>query len=419
MSYRSRLLFLSQTLPYPPDGGVKIRTYHILRQLSRAFDVTALCFYRWKRGAHEPDVSSAIRALSEFGRVEAFPIPQEHSRMRWVWDHAQSAISGRTYTVYTYRSAAFRQRLTAILAKERLDLAHADSLDLSEYFPLLRDLPLACVHHDAQSVLLRRRAEHERTPLRRAYVGHQAALMEREERRWCPAVTLNVVVSEVDRYALESRALGARFTIVPNGVDTEFFQPVGVARPRGLVFVGGSSWFPNADAMAWFCGAVLPKLRAAGLDTPVTWVGRASPEEQRRYGQRYGVRVTGYVDDVRPYLHEAACYIVPIRVGGGTRIKILDAWAAGKAVVSTTIGCEGLATADGGNILVRDDPDEFARAVAAVLHDSALREKLGIGGRATVEAHYSWDVIGRDMNATYAQLVAANRTGLSATSLQR
>ena len=417
MSLRPRLLFLSQTLPYPPDGGVKIRTYHVLRQLARAFDVTALCFYRWKRGAHEPDVAEAVRALSEFGRIEAFPIPQEHSPMRLVWDHARSAFTGRTYTVYAYESAAFRRRLDALLRAERFDLAHADSLDLSTYFPSLDGLPLACVHHDAQSLLLQRRAEHERTAFRRAYVRHQATLMEREERRWCSTVTVNVVVSEVDRGVLATRAPGARFTIVPNGVDTEYFRPSPSARTNGLVFVGGSSWFPNADAMAWFCDGILPSVRAAGVDAPVTWVGRATPEEQRRYGQQYGIRVTGYVDDVRPYLRDAACYIVPIRVGGGTRIKILDAWAAGKAIVSTTIGCEGLATADGDNILVRDDPGEFAAAVAAVLRDPELGARLGIRGRATAEAHYSWDSIGRGMNAIYAELTGGQRSALEVTSL--
>src|SRR5581483_2678873 len=216
---RPKVLFLSQTLPYPPDGGVKIRTYHVLRQLARAFEVTALCFYRWKPGAHEPDVAEAVRALGAFGRVEAFPIPQEHSGARLLWDHLRSAARARVYTAYVYDSAEFRGRLRALLASERFDLVHADSLDLSAYFPLIGGLPLVCVHHDVQSVLLRRRAQRERSRARRAYLAFQANLMEREERRWCGRVALNVAVSEVDRAALLRLAPEARVTVVPNGVD--------------------------------------------------------------------------------------------------------------------------------------------------------------------------------------------------------
>jgi polysaccharide biosynthesis protein PslH len=417
---RPRLLFLSQTLPYPPDGGVKIRTFHVLRQLAGTFDVTALCFYRWKEGAHEPNVAETVRALAQFGRVEAFPIPQEHSRARWIWDHARSLVSRRTYTVYTYQTVAFRRRLQELLATEAFDLVHADSLDLSAYFTMVLNLPLVCVHHDIQSVLLRRRGEHETTSLRRAYALHQASLMEREERRWADAVTLNVTVSSVDRETLEGLAPRARVTVVPNGVDTSYFEPAGTSsRQAGLIFVGGSSWFPNADAIAWFCEAILPRIREVGIDARVMWVGRASSAEQRRYTEKFGIRVTGYVEDVRPYIRDAACYVVPIRVGGGTRIKILDAWAMGKAIVSTSIGCEGLEAVHGRNILVHDEPEEFARAVASVLRDTGLRAGLEREGRATAETRYSWDVIGRDMNATYLRLVTERNERMQVTAPPR
>jgi glycosyltransferase involved in cell wall biosynthesis len=401
MAERPRLLFLSQTLPYPPDGGVKIRTYHVLRQLARVFDVTALCFYRWKPGAHEPDVEEALGALREFGRVEAFPIPQEHSRARLLWDHLRSLVRQQVYTVYVYDSRDFRSRLRAILAGNRFDLVHADSLDLSGYFALCRDIPLICVHHDAQSTLLRRRAQHETKPLRRAYTALQARLMAREERRWCPRVALNVAVSEPDRDSLAREAPGGSFTVVPNGVDLDAFQPSCYGDAEGMVFVGGSSWFPNADAMQHFCTAILPLVRRAQPVAEMTWVGRTTQEEREGFAERFGVRVTGYVADIRPFVRGAACYVVPIRIGAGTRIKILDAWAMGKAVVSTSIGCEGLRTVDGENILVRDEPHAFAEAVNLVLCDRDLRARLGEAARATVEAYYGWDGIGRRMTMRY------------------
>src|SRR5439155_598375 len=142
---------------------------------------------------------------------------------------------------------------------------------------------------------------------------------------------------------------------------------------EGLVFVGELTWFPNRDALEYFSDEILPKVRAIHGGTPVRWVGRASEEVRRQYRDRAGVELTGYVPDVRPYVRDAACYVVPLRVGGGTRLKILEAWAMGKAVVSTAVGCEGLAAHEDRNILIRDDPEDFAQAVRAVLQHGALR----------------------------------------------
>jgi glycosyltransferase involved in cell wall biosynthesis len=404
VTLRPRLLFLSQTLPYPPDGGVKIRTFHVLRLLATAFDVTALCFFRWKGGRAEQDIAGALQALNGLAHVEAFPIPQEHHRGRFLWDHLRSALTRRTYTVYAYESAAFRSRVTALLHEQSFALAHIDSLDLSGYLPLLRGLPVVCVHHDAQSALLQRRAEQEEAGWRRAYVRYQAALMAREERRVCADVELNVTVSDVDRATLGQRAPGGRFVVVPNGVDVEAFRP-GEGRDDSIVFVGGTTWFPNHDAMAYFCDAILPLIRGLGEPAPVRWVGRATEAERQGYRDRYGVELTGYVPDVRPYVRDAGCYVVPLRIGGGTRIKILDAWAMGKAVVSTSIGCEGLAAVDGENILIRDTPAAFAAAVCDILRDTERRRRLGRAARETVEQRYGWEVIGAAMVQTYCELL--------------
>jgi polysaccharide biosynthesis protein PslH len=174
-----------------------------------------------------------------------------------------------------------------------------------------------------------------------------------------------------------------------------------------VAFAGGAIAFPNPDALDFFCSEILPHLRAAGADVPVRWIGRASAEQQRSYRERYGVELTGYVDDVRPLMRDAACHIVPLRAGGGTRLKILNSWAMGKPVVSTSIGCEGLAATDGANMLIRDHPKDFADAILAVLHDAELRRRLGERGRATAQRLYSWDVIGDQMIDAYLPLASA------------
>ena len=401
-----RLLFLSQTLPYPPDGGVKVRTFHILRLLAQEFRVTALCFFRHENGLGTDEVERRVDALRTFGHVEAFPIPQEHSVTRLLADHVQSMLRRRPYTVFTYESTPFRRALERQVRDTDFDIIHADSLDLSGYFPAVTGRPLVCVHHDAQSTLLRRRASREKVGWRRQYLKMQAQLMEREERRWCPRVSLNVTVSDVDRSTMEGLAPNAGFTVVPNGVDVDFFQPEECEHGQeGMVFVGGTSWFPNLDALEHFHDDILPLLRKKKVDEPVTWVGQASNKEMHRY-QREGVlHLTGRVPDIRPFLTRAKCYIVPLRAGSGTRIKILDAWAMGKAVVSTSVGCEGLKAVDGKNILIRDTPDEFADGVKEVLTDATLRAHLEQQARHTAVKEYSWDAIGVQLIESYRALL--------------
>lgn len=407
---RPRLLFLCQTLPFPPDGGVSIRTFNVMRLLSRHFDITALCFYRVLDRATPEAVARSIAGLQPYARVEAFPIPQEHSRLRLLMDHAASVLTRRAYTVFAYRSAAFHARLRALKSEHPFALVHMDSMDLSDYLPDVADLSVVCVHHNVESALLRRRAAASSWPAS-AYVAMQAELTEQEERDFCPAVALNVAVSPSDAIDLERLAPNGRYTVVPNGVDTETFRP----RPEGadaagIVFVGGYGWQPNRDAMDFFCESVLPRIRARGLSPAVTWVGRASPEVVANYQSRYGVTLTGYVDDIRPIVLGAACYIAPLRAGGGTRLKILDAWAMGMAVVSTAVGCEGLEAVDGQNILIRDDPDAFAQAVVELLSDPVRRLSMGQHARQTAETTYDWEVIGQSMIATYVTVLGPVRT---------
>lgn len=411
-----RLLFLCQTLPYPPDGGVWIRTYHVLRLLSQVFDITALCFERAGSSSDRQDGTEAIGpdALGRFANVEVFTLPQKHSRLRFAWDHLRSVASRRVYTRYLYASAAFRRRVKDLVRSGSFDLVHVDSLDLAGYLEACGSIPVVCVHHDIESTLLRRRATLDPNRWRGAYLGYQAGLMERVERHWCERVALNVTVSDRDRAHLRRLAPGARVTVVPNGVDLDQFR---ADRPAagGIAYIGGTTPFPNLDALNHFCESILPHVRASCGDVRVRWIGRASPDQQRHYRERFGVELTGYVDDVRSAMAEATCHIVPLRTGGGTRLKILGSWAMGKPVVSTSIGCEGLAAEEAGNILIRDDPREFANAVGQVLQDADLRQRLAAHGRATAERLYGWDVIGRNMIETYQLIagkspVAASRT---------
>lgn len=401
---KAPILFLCQNLPYPPDAGAHIRSFHTLRLLGQRFEVTALCFYRTSVRAEPDAVRDGIRGLEEYAdHVEAFPIPQDGHLLRFAFDHIRSAIGRRAYTRWVYESRAFRRRLRELFQPGVFKLVHLDSLDLVAYAPLLAPIPIVCAHHNVESSLLRRRAELA-TGWRRHYLRLQSRLVEREERTWCPRMHLNVVVSDVDADRLASNSPEAEVLIMPNGVDTRALVPSPDDDRRGIVFVGGHTWFPNRDGMEYFAEAILPRIRERHPDVEVTWVGRA-PEEIRAHYARLGVRMTGYVDDIRPFVHRAACFVVPLRVGGGTRLKILDAWALGKAVVSTTAGCEGLSTANGVNMLIADDPDEFATAVTRVLEDAELRRRLEAGGRSTAVRYYDWKQVAVPMLDRYESIV--------------
>jgi polysaccharide biosynthesis protein PslH len=401
---KPELLFLCQVLPYPPDGGVYIRSHYVLALLAERFRVTAVCFFRRAQHKDAHSIRRALAQLERYATIEVHPIPQEWSRTRLMWDHLRSLVTGRVYTYFQYDSALVHSRIAALLEQHSFALVHVDSFDLLRYFPDLAGLPIACTHHNLESALLKRRAARERARWRAMYVRYQSWLMERAESSTTPRLGVNITVSQEDADRLREIAPLASIAVVANGVDVSAFQPAPLEGSGEIVFVGALHWFPNLDGLEYFADEILPRLRSRGVSTAVRCIGMADDNLRVRFA-RLGIELTGYVDDIRPYLRRAACCIVPLRIGGGTRLKILDAWALGKAVVSTSIGAEGLRTVDGTNILIRDDPEQFAAGIEAVLRDKSTRLNLEAGGRSTAEAFYSWDGIGGALDRAYSPLL--------------
>lgn len=409
---RSRILFLSQCLPFPPHSGVTKRTYHILQELQREFDVTLVAF---SRRDHQPDAASLVRAagvlrgkLSDI--MNPVPINSEYSIARKLRNHAWSVLSREPYIFYEYGDTRFGKELQRAVDRARPDMIHVDSLDLYRWLPSLPVLPTACTHHNLESDLLRLQADHFPNRVVRGYMKHQAALVERVERRLCPRFDLNVMTSEVDAERLRALAPGARTTVIPNGVDIDFFRPGSPEQvvPGRVAFLGPTYMFPNRDAVDFFLANVWPLIRQRCPESTFHLIGKNSVDEKARFESHPGVTCNGHVPDIRPHFAETAVSIVPIRVGGGTRLKILDGWSMGKAVVSTSVGCEGLETVDGRNILIRDDPAAFAAAVVQVLRDRDLRDRLGHEARKTAEQLYGWRVVGRKLVGLYQDLLVAS-----------
>jgi glycosyltransferase involved in cell wall biosynthesis len=414
---RTRLLFLCHVLPFPPHEGVSIRAFHLLRQLSAAFDITAVCFHR--DSADSERVRSAAAVLGEFARVRTFRVPQSGSRVRLLMDHGRSVAARRAYTRYMFESAPAAAFLEDLARREQFDVVHVDSLDLCALLPLLDAAVVACGHHNVESALLDRRARASTGVLRRWYFGLQARWLREEEARWCPRVDMNIVVSDTDRDTLLEIAPSARVMVVPNGADTNRVPTPLPESGRNVLFMGGYDWAPNRDGMQHFCRTILPHLRQLVPGVVVTWMGRAPAAACAHFRNEHGIDMTGYVADVQPYLERAACCVVPLRTGGGTRLKILDAWSAARPVVSTSIGCEGLDARHGENILIHDDDEAFAAAVARVIHDDQLREALASSGRATAEGRYDWNAIGTSLVEAYRDLAEAADTGARPVMEQR
>jgi hypothetical protein len=403
---RPRLLYLGHTLPFPPDRGAALRSYHVLRELAGRYEVDALLFRHHGDPTRMP-LDDRIRHLKQFGRIEAFRIPQEWNGLRLGLDRARSLLTRRSEARWQYDDRTYRRRVLELAFQRDPRIIHVDSMVLYSHLPLLTGRTVVVAHARPESEHLRQRAELS-TGLSSSYLEWQADWMEKVEREWLGRVSANIVASEEDRSALLERAPRARVRVLPGAVDTRYYTPAG-GTGHGLAFVGGATGPASRDALEYFAGEILPRLRrASGVQAlePISWVGNAREGDRERYRER-GIDITGYVEDIRPIVRPAACYIVPRRkAGGGTRI--LQAWAMGKAVVSTSVGCHGLAVSDGVNILIRDDPDSFAQAVLAVLEDRGLRRRLGDEARKTVETQYSWERRGQELIELYRELEGAS-----------
>ena len=410
---RPQLLFLSQCLPFPPHSGVTNRTFNVLRQLQRTFDVRLVAFSRRNHQPTEAARADSRAALSD--RLSAVavpvPIPAERSRFARLLAHIRSVLAHRPYVFDEYASPAFAAEVASMTRGHAPDLVHADSLDLYGYFPQLGAVPIACTHHSVESELLRLRAAHFGSRIGAAYLGWQADRIEDLERAECGRLALNVMMSEIDADRLKRLVPSAQTYVAANGVDVELLTPASPERQQAgrVVFLGPTYMYPNRDGLGYFLDEVWPRIRLARPEATLHLVGRNSEEDRRRYAEVPGVVPRGFVDDIREPFAEAACSVVPLRIGGGTRLKILDSWSMGKAVVSTAVGCEGLAVRDGENILVRDDPASFADAVLAVLADQTLRQKLETGGRQTAVEQYSWDRVGAGLRGRYQKLIDGER----------
>lgn len=371
----------------PPDSGGKIRSYSILRELARKHSVTFFSFY----AAHENDIHKELE--NTFDRVELVPLDLPSARgFGELWDYGVRLFSREPYNISKYCRPQVRRKLERLLQSEKYDIIVCDFLVAAGAIPWNWPCPKVIFTHNVEAIIWRRHFEVARNPLWKALSWREWRAMEAAERRYLQLADHVMTVSENDRDAFARFLDPTRLSVIPTGVDTEYFSPSeDDETPNSLVFTGSMDWLPNEDGILYFLKEVLPLICRQIPQVSLSVVGRnPSPRLQSVAADETNVQLTGRVADVRPYVARSSVCIVPLRIGGGTRLKIFEAMCMGKAVVSTSIGAEGLPVVAGEHLLLADDPAQFAESVVALLRDPIRRQQIGATARALVKEKYSW-----------------------------
>jgi len=417
MSKPYQLLVLTSQLPYPPQQGATIRSFNLLRQLAGRAEIDLLSFT-----SRPDDIETAAPLHTLCQRIEGAPTPGRSLARRAL----DTLFSPRPDMALRFASPRFAAMLDHYLDAFDYTALLFVGIDMGPYLeqaarwrawlPAARRRPrLIFDDLNAEYVLQQRAFETDRRNLKqpRRWAGAlysfiQWRKLKRFEAHLCRLADNVVAVSETDRQALERLAPNLDITVVPNGVDLERYRPAAGERPPvvpapALVFTGKMDFRPNVDAACWFADEVFPQIQAAIPQVTFAIVGRDPHPRVRALAGRRGILVTGQVEDDLPYYQDATVYIAPLRVGGGTRLKVLTALAMEKALVSTSLGCEGLGATHGDELLIADTPDAFAESVIALLRDPLCRQELGRRARSFVEGRYGWPALAPRLEALYAR----------------
>jgi glycosyltransferase involved in cell wall biosynthesis len=403
------ILFLSTRSPYPLISGHSLRTYHILKGAAQNHNVTFVTFVQLPE--HELKKENLDHLRSFCKAVYPFKIPVDFSKVKLASSLFINLFSPLPFVAQKYDAPLMRQKIREIMQTEYIDLVHVDMLPLTVYINEFENLPRILVNHKVESVRLYRWFQTEPNPIKKAYLGLQWLKLRAFERSAMEKFDGCVVVSETDKELLRSMGVKNKLFVVPNGTDTKFFKPnQNKVIENSVLWIGHMDVHTNRDAVLYLWKEIYPILRQKYPEVKMTFVGTAPPKEIAEAANEDGqVRVTGFVDDIRPYIDEAAVIVIPIRIGSGTRLKILDSMAMGKAIVSTSVGCEGLNVDDGKNILIADDPEDFADKTIELIKNTSMRIILEKNALELAKS-YDWDLIREKQEIVYQDVM--NRRSL-------
>jgi glycosyltransferase involved in cell wall biosynthesis len=407
MSGSIKILFVATHLPVPANNGQAIRSLSIIQALeSSGHELSFVSFVNGRRPEELQPLSSFCRSIDLLER-QMTNLTQGTDYLR----RMGSLLAIKSFSVERYRSEAMRKLIQEKLQAESYDLIICEGIYSLINIPE-NEVPIALDCHNIEYIILKRYAELERNFLKRHYAQIESRLIRMAERRSCHQVSLAMVCSQIDLNILRQFRSDLPVFIVPNVVDTDLVRPVepaslGTTEPV-LLFQGGMDWYPNRDAVDFFARLILPRVREEVPDVRFIIAGRNPPTSFiKQFRSDPMIEFTGTVPDMRPYLACATIVIVPLRVGGGTRIKILEACAAGKPVVSTSVGAEGLNLEPGKEITLADGPIEFAQAVLMLLKDQVRSEAFAKASRKAVVERYSHQTLRESLRVLIANATSS------------
>lgn len=404
---RLKILILTPQVPYPPEQGTSLRNYHIIRGLALDHEVHLLSF----REEDDPSAPETTPLDSLCAAITTVPVPNRTIRQR-LW---RLLVDPRPDMAHRLQSRQFESALADCLAAGHFDVVQIEGIELASMLPVIRRLQPECVivfdDHNAEAELQRRMFV---TDLGRPnrwlaafYSFIQWRRLRRFERKACRLANGVSVVSEADRNHLLSLAPELDPEVVPNCIDLEAYrilpQDVAGTFAHDLLFIGKMDYRPNVDAVLWFAREIWPIIRKRKPSASWAIVGKRPHSRLNKLAGQSGIRVTGSVPDIKPYLASGRVYVMPFRIGSGTRLKLIEAFAAGLATVSTTVGAEGYPLVSGRHLLIEDQPEKFASAVVRLLQDEKERARLGHEGRQFA-TRYDWRRIVPRFNRLYGRL---------------
>ena len=393
-----KILFLSPTVPFPLTDGGRIRVFNLLKQIAEKSDITLLALET------QPTDEEGVAELQQLG-VQVHLVPNAPTLPRVSLGTLLKAFLKRQpITVARYDLPAYRQKFRELLATENYDLVHYEMFHTAQ-FHTETDLPGVLSQQNVDSEIWRRLCSETANPFYKFAYWTQQLAFQRYERVLSPKFDAVTCTSDIDAAVFQRHCAADAIAIIPNGVDVTHFQPdFTTEAPAHLIYIGSMDWYPNEDAVAFFADDILPGIQSEVSDVRFSIVGGNPSARVQKLAARDGVIVTGRVPEIKPYFAEATVFVVPLRIGSGTRLKILEALAMGKAIVSTSVGAEGLDLNDGEEIFIADAPEPFAEAVTRLLTDPALRRRIGENGRARVEKDYDWRSIGEKLHQRYTEI---------------
>jgi glycosyltransferase involved in cell wall biosynthesis len=410
------ILFLTQILPYPPASGPKVKTWHVLRYLSeRGHKITLASFVRPEELPYIDDVKKVCAAVHA--------VPVRRSRGSDVYYLLRSQITGRPFLVERDDLAEMRSLVNHIVATEPVDVIHADQLTMTQFaFPLptldgKKPVLVFDAHNAVWTITARMKqnaAFYMKLPLEM-----ETNRIKKYEGRIAKDFDATLAVTEPDRLALMealhavSHNGDASISVVPIAVDTQKIQPVRRAEDSLNIITMGTLYYPpNADGIRWFIQQVFPLVRQKLPGVKLTIIGKNPPKDFLKLAadKENGMSTTGFVPELDPYFAESAITVVPVRAGGGMRVRILEAFARAAPVVTTTVGIEGIDACFGEDVLVADSPEDFASSVITLLQNKELQQKLAINGRRLVESKYDWQVVLGELDKVYERLAGTRKS---------